>query len=103
MAMKAWILSDGAEKPLVLVRDLPVPQPRPGEVLVRVQAAGVTPTELAWHPTTHKKDGSPRQHAVPIHEFAGTVVEVGEGVTTIAGGEEAFGMNDWYEQGALAE
>src|SRR4051812_36305450 len=92
--MKAWIVTGEAGKPLVLVRDMPTPQVRAGELLVRVQAAGVTPTELTWYPTTHKKDGTPREGAIPIHEFAGTVVEVGEGVTTVAGGEEVFGMND---------
>lgn len=83
--------------------DLPRPEPGPGEVLVRVSAAGVTTAELEWYPTTHLRDGRERVGAVPGHEFAGVVEAVGSGVDTFAVGEEVFGMNDWFDQGATAE
>jgi NADPH:quinone reductase-like Zn-dependent oxidoreductase len=78
------------------------PQPGRGELLIRVQAAGVTPTELLWYPTTHTKSGEDRFHAVPGHEFSGTVAAVGAGADG-AVGLEVFGMNDWYAPGATAE
>jgi NADPH:quinone reductase-like Zn-dependent oxidoreductase len=53
-----------------------MPTAEPGEVLVRVCAAGVTPTESRWYPTTHKKDGTGRTHAIPGHEFSGVVTEL---------------------------
>ena len=83
--------------------DGPQPQPGPGEVLIRVFAAGVTPTELAWYPTSHTKDGSSRQNAVPAHEFSGVIAGAGPGTTNFRLGEEVFGMNDWFADGAMAE
>ena len=54
-----------------LIADAP-PVPKPGrEILVRIIAAGVAPTELLWYPTTHTRDGSKRSGAVPGHEFSG--------------------------------
>jgi NADPH:quinone reductase-like Zn-dependent oxidoreductase len=35
--------------------NVPQPQPRRGELLIRVYAAGVTSKELLWYPTTHNK------------------------------------------------
>jgi NADPH:quinone reductase-like Zn-dependent oxidoreductase len=81
----------------------PVPKPGPGELLIRVRAAGVTTTELQWEPTTHNPDGSPRQHAIPSHEFSGEVCARGDGIEDVEVGQPVFGMNDWYQEGALAE
>jgi NADPH:quinone reductase-like Zn-dependent oxidoreductase len=41
--------------------------------------------------------------AVPAHEFAGVVAEIGPDVGDLERGREVLGMNDWFEQGALAE
>jgi NADPH:quinone reductase-like Zn-dependent oxidoreductase len=79
------------------------PTPGPGEILVHVHAAGVTPTELVWYPTYHQKDGTPREGAIPGHEFSGVVAAVGEGVDAFSPGEAVYGMNDWFAQGATAE
>jgi NADPH:quinone reductase-like Zn-dependent oxidoreductase len=78
----------------LVASDDPVPVPGDGEVLVRVHAAGITPTEVSWYPTSHNKDGSARTGAVPCHEFSGQRADTGEAV---------FGMNDWFADGALAE
>jgi NADPH:quinone reductase-like Zn-dependent oxidoreductase len=55
--MKAMRLADSAQTPALIEQDIPQPRPRQGEVLVRVYAAGVTPTELVWYPTSHAKKG----------------------------------------------
>jgi NADPH:quinone reductase-like Zn-dependent oxidoreductase len=84
--------------------ELPIPEPGPGELLIRVHAVGVTPTERLWYPTTHHKDGSPRIGAVPGHEFSGVVTAVvGEGSDGFSVGDSVFGMNDWFTDGATAE
>lgn len=101
--MKAMCLSDSSETPTLVETNLPQPQPGPGEVLVRVAAAGVIRTELGWQASTHDKDGNPRKNAIPAHEFAGTVAALGEGVSEFTLGERIYGMNDWYDQGALTE
>jgi len=82
------------------------PQPRPGEgeVLVRVHAAAVTPTELAWVPTWTTRTGEPRSFPIiPGHEFSGEVAAVGGGVTDLAAGDLVYGLNDWFRDGAQAE
>jgi len=101
--MKAMLLAEPPQTPLLLERDIPQPQLRPGEVLVRVFAAGVTPTELIWYPTLHQKNGDPRTGAVPCHEFSGEIAGIGDGVAGISIGQEIYGMNDWFAEGALAE
>ena len=101
--MKVMQINATGRDPLLVSGELAQPQPKNGDVLIRVNAAGVIPTELGWSPTTQKKDGTPRKSAVPTHEFSGTVAALGEDVTGIDLGEAIYGMNDWYAEGALAE
>ncbi len=101
--MRAMRLADSSESPKLVEATLPQPQPGPGEVLVRVSAAGTIRTELGWYPHTHDKSGAARQNAIPSHEFAGTVAAIGEGVTDFSIGQHIYGMNDWFAEGALAE
>ncbi|WP_328403266.1 NADP-dependent oxidoreductase [Nocardia sp. NBC_00403] len=89
--------------PEVLIEaQLPRPVPGPGEILVRVRAAGLNPTD--W-----------RHRAVPGlflaeppfvlgWDVSGDVVATGIGVTLFAPGDEVFGMLPYpYGHGALAE
>jgi NADPH:quinone reductase-like Zn-dependent oxidoreductase len=83
---------------------LPAPRPDAGEVLVRVRAAAVTPTELLWEPTWTARSGEPRAFpVVPGHEFSGVIEAVGPDVSDFAAGDEIYGMNDWFGDGAQAE
>ncbi|WIY02406.1 NAD(P)-dependent alcohol dehydrogenase [Amycolatopsis mongoliensis] len=103
--MKA-IVQDRYGSPDVLeFRDVGRPSPGGGEVLVRVHAAGVDAG--VGHLTT----GQPyllrllgfglRRPKLPVRglDFAGTVEEVGDGVTRVRPGDEVFGVC----QGAFAE
>ena len=90
-------------EPMLAEADVPVPAPRDGEVLIRVHAAGVTPSELLWSPTTQNKDGSPRNRAIPGHEFSGVVAALGKEIKDFSIGDEVFGMNDWFVDGATAD
>jgi len=84
--------------------DAPQPRPGEGEVLVRVHAAGVTPTELGWVPTWTSRTGEPRPFPIiPGHEFSGEIAAVGKGVSDLAAGDLVYGLNDWFGDGALAE
>src|SRR4029453_19108552 len=96
-------LSDSADGPVLIEENVPQPQPGRGELLVRVYAAGVTPTELLWYPTTHAKNGERRSRAVPGHEFSGIIAAVGEETVGFEIGQEVYGMNDWFSDGAMAE
>ena len=101
--MKVMRLADTQQPTQLVESSLPQPKPGQGEVLVRVSAAGVIRTELQWYPTSHTKTGAERPNAVPAHEFSGSVAAVGEGVSDFTVGQAIFGMNDWFEDGALAE
>jgi NADPH:quinone reductase-like Zn-dependent oxidoreductase len=96
-------LSDSADGPVLIEENVPQPQPGRGELLVRVYAAGVTPTELLWYPTTHAKNGERRSRAVPGHEFSGVIAAVGEETVGFDIGQAVYGMNDWFADGAMAE
>jgi NADPH:quinone reductase-like Zn-dependent oxidoreductase len=101
--MKVMQLVKTAKGPVLQPSERPTQVPGPGELLIRVHAAGVIPPELDWGPTTQYADGSPRLDAIPTHEFSGEIVSCGEGVDNFAQGQAIYGMNDWYQEGALAE
>ena len=101
--MKAMQRNNAKQGPALVAVELPQPEPGEGELLIRVHAAGVTPTELGWYPTNYGKDGSPRKGAVPGHEFSGVVAALGKNVSGFQEGEEVYGMNDWFADGATAE
>ncbi|MFP5225188.1 MAG: zinc-dependent alcohol dehydrogenase [Actinomycetota bacterium] len=71
----------------ILIEEVPVPDPGPGELLIRVAACGVCASDL------HMFDGSlPTRGPVPVipgHEAAGTVVQVGVGSTGWSEGDAA--------------
>jgi D-arabinitol dehydrogenase (NADP+) len=58
------------------VRELPAPEPGPGEVLLRVLVAGVCGTDLHLH----AGEFGPTYPLIPGHEFVGEAVSVGTGV-----------------------
>jgi NADPH:quinone reductase-like Zn-dependent oxidoreductase len=101
--MKVMQVIETANGLALQVSERPRPVPGPGELLIRVRAAGVITTELQWQPTTQYPDGSPRKHAVPTHEFSGDVAACGEEAKNFQPGRAIYGMNDWYQEGALAE
>ena len=76
--MKAILATRSGGPEVLELQDIPDPQPRAGEVLVRVEAAGVnfadTMMTLGFYP------GGPQAPFIPGFEFAGTVEETGEKV-----------------------
>jgi NADPH:quinone reductase-like Zn-dependent oxidoreductase len=74
--------------------ELPAPQAGPGQVRVRVRAAGVQPFDTAvragWLPPYLPAVAYPR---IPGNEFAGVVDQVGEGVTGVSTGDEVLGFS----------
>jgi NADPH:quinone reductase-like Zn-dependent oxidoreductase len=79
------------------------PEPRPGEVLVEVHAAGITPTELTWDPTWTTKEGVSRLPIIPSHEVSGVVVAAGDRSATQDVGADVYGLIDFFHNGAAAE
>src|SRR5690349_18657876 len=74
-SMRAMVY-DGPHRPLA-AREVPVPAPGSGQLLIAVRACGVCRTDL------HLVDGElsdPAAAVIPGHEIVGTVVSLGEGV-----------------------
>ncbi len=100
--MKVLEVFDAAGVRSVRVAERQKPGVKPGQVLIEVEAAGVTPTELLWYPTDHTVDGKVRVGAVPGHEFSGRIAALGAGVVGWALGDAVYGMNGWFDDGAMA-
>src|SRR5919202_764949 len=75
---------------LRLVPDAEVPGPGPGEVLIRVTAAGVNFVDISQARGTFA--GGPRPPYVAGIEAAGEVVAVGEGVSDVQVGARVVGV-----------
>jgi NADPH:quinone reductase-like Zn-dependent oxidoreductase len=102
--MRAAYLSKHAGPEALVIGDVPRPQPGQGEVLVRVHATAVTPTEFSWSPTFNTSTGGPRSFPIILsHEFSGVVEELGEAAEDFKIGDVVYGMNDWFSNGAQAE
>lgn len=96
-------VAESAQAPLA-VRQIDRPVPGQGQVLVRVNAAGVNPldTKIAAGAGAHARQALP---AVLGLDLAGTVVELGEAVEGFTIGQEVFGMPGGIggAQGTMAE
>ncbi|HKA85590.1 MAG TPA: NADP-dependent oxidoreductase [Acidimicrobiales bacterium] len=86
----------------LVYEDAPDPVPAVGDVLVKVHAAGFTPTELQW-PLWTDRAGRDRAPIIPAHEFSGVVAALGYGTAGVAVGDEVYGLIDGYRNGAAAE
>ncbi|PJG55913.1 alcohol dehydrogenase AdhP [Bradyrhizobium forestalis] len=84
-------------KPLV-IEDVPVPQPGPGEVLVKVKACGVCHTDL--HAASGDWPVKPVPPFIPGHEAAGIVTALGPGVKNLKVGD-AVGVA-WLHDACMA-
>lgn len=90
------IAVERAGAPLALV-DLPEPRPGPGELRLKVRAAGVNPFDLkAANGVLESRGATVRYPLVLGLDVVGRVEEVGEGATGFAVGEEVFGLS-WPE------
>ncbi|WP_199619455.1 zinc-dependent alcohol dehydrogenase family protein [Paenibacillus alkalitolerans] len=71
--MRALVITEPNK---AVVREVPKPQPKPGEVLIRVERAGICGTDIH----IYKGEFISPYPIIPGHEFSGVVHEVGEGV-----------------------
>jgi NADPH:quinone reductase-like Zn-dependent oxidoreductase len=86
--MKAYVVEEPFGIEALRLEERPVPEPGPGQVLVRIGAVSLNYRDLlvirgTWRPT------SPR---IPASDGVGEVVAVGAGVTRVAVGERVAGI-----------
>ncbi|MEU9489714.1 NADP-dependent oxidoreductase [Streptomyces decoyicus] len=95
--MRAVAVSAFGEKPQLM--DLPQPEPGPGEVLVRLSAAGLNPVD--WK-IADGMFGDAMPVAFPLvlgSDGAGEVLAIGDGVRRFTVGDAVFGQFQRPEQG----
>jgi len=81
--MKAIQIQQTGGPEVLELAELPIPEPGPGQVLIRVEATGVNFIEIYFRKGVYKAS----LPLVPGSEAAGTVEELGPGVTGFAAGD----------------
>ena len=81
--MKAIQINQTGGPEVLEMAELPIPQPGPGQVLIRIEAIGVNFIEVYFRKGVYKA----ALPMTPGSEAAGTVEELGPGVTGFAAGD----------------
>lgn len=89
--MKAVVLHAYGPPSNLKYEDFADPSPSPGEVLVRIHAAGVNPIDWKIRSGAAASRFPTNFPAILGYDFAGTVQALGEGVTGFAIGDRVFG------------
>lgn len=84
--MKAQVLTQAGGPEHFALQERPLPKPGRGQVLVKLRAASVNPADIK-----SRRAGPPHMPAVLGADFAGIVVELGEGVKEYVVGDEVYG------------
>ncbi|WP_405904969.1 NADP-dependent oxidoreductase [Streptomyces sp. NBC_00828] len=99
--MHAIVQSAFGGPEVLTYQEADVPEPGPGEVLLRVAGAGVNPGDAVL-----RSGGVPGLVTLPWtpgNDVAGVVERLGQGVTRFAPGDEVYGMLAVTRRGAYAE
>jgi NADPH2:quinone reductase len=97
----AWYIKNGDAKDVLSVGEQPTPQPKAGEVLVRLQTSGVNPSDVK------SRRGRPLAGplVIPHSDGAGVIEAVGEGVPQARTGQRVWIWNGQWQRpcGTAAE
>ena len=97
--MKAVLINEYGDNGVVQYIDIDRPEPQAGEVLVKVQAAGVNPVDWKIRSGAGQRMGL----TLPIYlggEITGTIEKPGDGVSGLSEGDEVYGI---IKTGGFAE
>ncbi len=99
--MKAARIHSFGGPEVIVVEDVPRPVPAPGELLVRVAAAGIGPWDALIR--EGKSKVSPKPPLTLGSDLSGVVEEVGQRVTDFKIGDEIYGVTNPQFCGANAQ
>ncbi len=100
--MKAIRIHHRGGPEALVYEDAPIPSLQPGDALVRVHAAAISPAEFTWH-IWETPDGRSRLPFIPSHEVSGVVAAVAPDVRDVEVGDAVFGLTDFFRDGGAAE
>ncbi len=101
--MRAIVLTEYGPPSALVLRDIPEPTPGPGEIKVRVAAAGLNPIDWKLRGGHYHKYMPLQMPAVLGRDVAGEVVALGEGVTSPRVGARVLGLvNHGYAEYVVA-
>ncbi|RSD10839.1 NADP-dependent oxidoreductase [Amycolatopsis eburnea] len=100
--MKAVRIHRFGDESVLTVENVPIPQPGPGDVLVRVHAAAVNPVDSLVRRGLFAVSDRPMPWILGW-DFAGTVVAVGSGTTRWAVGDVVYGRPSLARDGSYAQ
>lgn len=89
--MRAAYIEQTGPAESIRVGDLPKPEPKPGQILIEIQAVSFNPIDLMI-----RSGAAPMPLPFPFivgSDFAGTVAALGEGATRFAVGDRVWGSN----------
>jgi 2-desacetyl-2-hydroxyethyl bacteriochlorophyllide A dehydrogenase len=101
--MRAVVYARFGGPEVLEVREVPRPQARRGEVLVRVRVAALNPKDLLIRKGRMKLLSGTRFPRFIGYDFAGEVVEAPEGAGGLRPGDRVFGMLNGHRGGTCAE
>jgi len=85
------------------VREIPIPVPTAGELLLRVRAAAINPVDTGIRSGRASGLSGAVPPYVPGFDVSGTVASIGPGVTRFDVGDDVFAMLDLRRGGGYAE
>ncbi|MDG2112459.1 MAG: zinc-binding dehydrogenase [Actinomycetota bacterium] len=88
--MRQWWTVPGESEGVPELREVPIPEPRPGEVLVKIAGAGVNRGELIGRRALRLDNPAARPGKSGI-EFAGSIAAVGDAVAGWSVGDRVMG------------
>jgi NADPH:quinone reductase-like Zn-dependent oxidoreductase len=101
--MKAIRVHEYGGPEVLKYEEAPRPEPGPGEVLVRIRAAGVNPVDWKVREGHRREALAYRMPFVPGWDVSGVVEATGPNVTLLTKGDEVYGYPSVVRNGAYAE
>src|SRR5512147_2877843 len=80
----------GPTEDVLQYEDVPVPEPKAGEVLIKVEAASLNRADLGLRKGTYRI-AAEALPVIPGREFAGTIAKLGAGVRVVTVGQRVVG------------
>jgi NADPH:quinone reductase len=98
----AWYENHGSADQVLQIGEMPIPQPKPNEVLVRVYASGINPSDVKRRHGSRDKIAS---RIIPHSDGAGIVEKIGDHVSPDRLGQRVWIYNAQWQRsfGTAAE